>query len=150
MFPTCILLLVLTDAAAAKGISDKELQHVKQLLDVYQAESAIVHGSITSIGSSGGSSGSHSCLQQQGPAATVAAAARAGEDEPEGSWAGELYEKDEVRGVERSYLKFSKRVARQPQQCARCVLKTRHCCSIITSDLPGSEAAATDIAAVAF
>eukprot|EP00775_Hariotina_reticulata_P010797 gene10797-10953_t len=29
------------------------------------------------------------------------------------------YEKDEVRGMERSYLKFSKRLARQPQQCAR-------------------------------
>lgn len=37
------------------------------------------------------------------------------------SWAGEQYEEDHLRGVEGSYLKFAKRLARQPDQCARCV-----------------------------
>lgn len=49
----------------------------------------------------------------------AAADAAAGSTEDGASWAGETYEKDEIRGVERGYLKFSKRVARQPEQCAR-------------------------------
>ncbi|EFJ42432.1 hypothetical protein VOLCADRAFT_97543 [Volvox carteri f. nagariensis] len=36
-----------------------------------------------------------------------------------GSWAGEEYEEDHVRGVQGAYLKYAARLARQPDQCAR-------------------------------
>ncbi|GLC43497.1 hypothetical protein PLESTM_001479600 [Pleodorina starrii] len=35
------------------------------------------------------------------------------------SWAGEEYEEDHVRGVQGAYLKYSARLTRQPDQCAR-------------------------------
>jgi hypothetical protein len=57
-------------------------------------------------------------------ASAADAAAAAGGGEEGGSWAGEGYEEDQLRGVERGYLKFSKRLARQPQQLARLVLAT--------------------------
>ncbi len=35
-------------------------------------------------------------------------------------WTGEEYEEDSVRGVQPSYLKFSKRLLQRPEQCVRC------------------------------
>jgi hypothetical protein len=37
----------------------------------------------------------------------------------EGGWEPEQYEEDKVRGVESAYLRFSQRLERQPDQCAR-------------------------------
>lgn len=34
-------------------------------------------------------------------------------------WVGEEYEEDNVRGVQPSYLKFSKRLLQRPEQCVR-------------------------------
>lgn len=36
------------------------------------------------------------------------------------SWAGEEYEEESARGVHPSYLKFSRRLLRRPEQCVRC------------------------------
>lgn len=45
----------------------------------------------------------------------------AGDDASQMSWAGEEYEAGSVRGVQPSYLKFSKRLRQHPDQCVRCV-----------------------------
>jgi hypothetical protein len=64
---------------------------------------------------------------RRGGASTAEAAASAepsgGDDGGEGeSWAGEQYERASVRGVDRAYLKFQKRLRRCPEQCLRCVV----------------------------
>uniref|UniRef100_A0A383VRP2 Programmed cell death protein 2 C-terminal domain-containing protein n=1 Tax=Tetradesmus obliquus TaxID=3088 RepID=A0A383VRP2_TETOB len=101
--------------AGAKSISSKELQHVQQLLAAYEAAEAAA-GTTSSTGTSAAPGTSRQ--QQQAAAAASSADAAAAADEG-GSWAGEGYEEDQARGVERGYLKFAKRLARQPKQCAR-------------------------------
>ena len=65
---------------------------------------------------------------RRGGTSTAESAAAAGEpgggdDGGEGeSWAGEQYERASVRGVDRAYLKFQKRLRRCPDQCLRCAL----------------------------
>ena len=48
-----------------------------------------------------------------------------GDSEAE-NWAGEQYERASVRGVDRAYLKFQKRLRRCPEQCLRRVFDPRH------------------------
>jgi hypothetical protein len=104
------------DEAAAKSISSKELQYVQQLMAEYEAAEA---ATTTGTGATASSSRQAQQQQQHAAAATAAAASDAAGDGEGGSWVGEGYEEDQLRGVERGYLKFSKRLARQPQQCAR-------------------------------
>jgi len=107
--------------ASSKAISTKELQHVQELLTAYEA----ADNNPAPTGSNASSSTGNTSSSSAQPAATAAAAAGASTAEAEGeagaSWAGEEYEPDNVRCMQRSYLKFMKRLARQPQQCARWV-----------------------------
>ncbi|GFR42684.1 hypothetical protein Agub_g3495 [Astrephomene gubernaculifera] len=71
-------------------------------------------------GGSGGSDG-HMSEEEEGAEGDDAGMSAGGDDagsEP-GSWAGEEYEEDHVRGVHGAYLKYAARLARQPDQCAR-------------------------------
>ncbi|GAB4818916.1 hypothetical protein N2152v2_005962 [Parachlorella kessleri] len=114
-------------AAAGKQLAKQEREHLQQLLLQYQQESGqeLVDGS--SNVSSSSSAGS-----QAGAAAAAAAAAGACLPSIEGtsdSWGGEGYEQDAVLhapdkarqggGVKPAYLKFTKRLAACPDQCAR-------------------------------
>jgi len=61
---------------------------------------------------------------RHGGAGTAAAPGGDGDDDGSGggeaeSWAGEQYERASVRGVDRAYLKFQKRLRRCPEQCLR-------------------------------
>lgn len=47
------------------------------------------------------------------------AGGQASAQDPERGWAPEEYEEDRVRGVVPAYLKFSQRLQRRPDQCAR-------------------------------
>jgi hypothetical protein len=49
-----------------------------------------------------------------------AAGGEEGDDTAGESWGGEAYERVTVRGVDRAYLKFQKRLRRCPAQCVRC------------------------------
>lgn len=116
-------MLPIADAASSKAISSKELQHVQELLTAYEAADNIPAPTGSTSSSSSAGNASSSSAQ---PAATAAAAAAGAsnadaEGEAGASWAGEEYEPDNVRCMQRSYLKFMKRLARQPQQCARWV-----------------------------
>jgi hypothetical protein len=88
---------------------NKELQHVQQLLAAYEAAQGA--GASTAAAAAANSS------TQKPPRA--AAADGDGDGEGGASWAGEEYEPDSVQCMLRSYLKFMKRLGRQPQQCAR-------------------------------
>lgn len=93
---------------------------MRQLLAAYEA----AEGANAPVAAAGSNAGSN----QRPPAVAAAAAAAAasgGEADAEAgaSWAGEEYEPDAVQCMQRSYLKFMKRIARQPQQCARCAEK---------------------------
>lgn len=119
-----LMVLHAADESATRAISNKELQHVQQLLSHYEqqesaaAAAAANSGSTTSTTSTASNS-SKSAAAANTSSATTAASAAGSSSEDAVSWAGEEYEKDYLRGVERGYLKFSKRLARQPEQCAR-------------------------------
>lgn len=111
------ILLPVTGEAAAKAISNKEFQHLQQLITEYEAQESVTAAGTSAATTNQTSSSSSS--KSATAASSSAAPAAAGSSEDGVSWAGEVYEKDELRGVERGYLKFSKRLARQPEQCAR-------------------------------
>lgn len=102
-----------------------ELAHVKGLLQRYQEQ----EDEEAAAGS--GSSFAPSQHPSRGASKPRAGGANSdsdgdGEDDNGGEagaseWAKEDYEKDAVRGVEASYLQFSKRLLRSPQQCVRWV-----------------------------
>jgi hypothetical protein len=102
-----IWLLCHADGASSKALPNKELQHVQQLLAAYEAAQGA--GASTAAATANGNT-------QKPPAA---AADVDGVGEGGASWAAEEYEPDNVQCMQRSYLKFMKRIARQPQQCAR-------------------------------
>ncbi|KAI8464747.1 MAG: programmed cell death protein 2 [Monoraphidium minutum] len=100
---------------AGAAIPEREMQHVRQLLASYQAAAA---------------PGDDPTAAAPAPAPAPPPAGRPGKggkggggggDEDGGpeAWAGEGYEPTTLRGVVRSYVKFSKRVERQPLQVAR-------------------------------
>lgn len=99
---------------ADAGIPERELQHARRLLAEYQQAPAAGGDADELSGSGGGTS--------QGRRAGGGGGGACGKDEDGGgaeAWGGEGYEPTQLRGVVRSYVKFSKRVARQPMQCAR-------------------------------
>lgn len=94
------------------AVPERELQHVRQLLSSYQAAADDISGAPAAP----------ALAVAQTPATSKGGGGGKGAREEEGgpeSWAGEGYEPDQMRGVVRSYVKFSKRVNRQPQQCVR-------------------------------
>ncbi|GBF91672.1 hypothetical protein Rsub_03976 [Raphidocelis subcapitata] len=99
------------------SVPERELRHARELLARYQAEAEAGGGAPAAApaGAAPSGSGRHKAAAGGGGGGGGA------RDEGEGpeSWAGEGYEPTEMRGVVRSYVKFSKRVARQPLQCAR-------------------------------
>lgn len=126
----------------------RELQHVQQLLQHYQAQAnndtcddqddgspasnCTASGASTNPAAASGNDSTSKLRSQSGPSAATSNAKPAGISKANASsdwvnesstaaesWAGEAYEKDEIRGVDRSYVKFSKRLARCPQQCVR-------------------------------
>lgn len=106
---------------------------MRQLLAAYEAAEG-ADAPAAAAGSNAGSS-------QRPPAVAAAVAAAAGggggdaDAEAGASWAGEEYEPDAVQCMQRSYLKFMKRIARQPQQCARCE-EERQVASTHAVDIP--------------
>jgi hypothetical protein len=108
------------DAGGIKTIPNKELQHVQQLLAAYEATEGAPAAAATT--NSATATTSSSSTQRSAVAAAAAAAGSADGAEGDGgvSWAGEEYEPDRVQCMQGSYLKFMKRLGRQPQQCARC------------------------------
>jgi len=80
--------------------------HIAALLAAYRAEEGAVPegGEGDAVGGGGGA-----CTP--GPSDEKAAAGM--------SWAGEAYEPDAAPGVDAAYLRFSRRIARQPAQVAR-------------------------------
>lgn len=91
---------------------------MQQLLQAYEATEgacAAASASATAAATGNGSSSERPVR----PAAAAAGSADGAEGDGGVSWAGEEYEPDSVQCMQRSYLKFMKRLARQPQQCAR-------------------------------
>lgn len=105
--------------STVKGISRQELQHVQQLLAAYKASEGPAAAAAAAAASSSQSSQAAAAAAAAAPAAAGGGAAADAEGEGGASWAGEEYEPDSVSCMQRSYLKFMKRIARQPQQCAR-------------------------------
>jgi hypothetical protein len=116
-------------------VPDKELQHARQLLAKYQAAfpeddapaaagkpARSASGSKGGGGTAGGGSGSSKGDEEAGPE----------------SWAGEGYEPTQLRGVVQSYVKFSKRAARQQLQCARCAGGAAGACHRPPPEPPGA------------
>ncbi|KAF8065777.1 PED1 [Scenedesmus sp. PABB004] len=101
------------DVGGSAPLSGAELAHVQELLAAYRAAEAAA---------AGGAGSSAAAAAPAAPAPGGAAGAGGGEGGGEEAWGGEGYEKPELRGVERGYLKFSRRLARRPQQCARYAL----------------------------
>jgi hypothetical protein len=99
--PFCCVFTGLTGTGKS-SVPQHERAHIQQLLAAYQAGSTEQPEVTTSHASSSG----------RGSKGVEDAC------EPE-VWAGEAYEEDQVRGVVPSYMKFSKRLAKQPAQCAR-------------------------------
>lgn len=93
-------------AGGAKAMSKAELAHVQELLRQY--EQGEEQGSTGGTASAAGTSGASQPADAGGEKAMS-----------EESWAPEEYEEGEVRGVQGSYLKFSERLQRRPDQCVR-------------------------------
>jgi hypothetical protein len=95
-------------------VPERELQHARQLLARYQAAAEDAGAGAPSAAPPPGA-------RAGGGSGGKGGGGKAGGDEggPE-AWAGEGYEPTRLRGVVRSYVKFSKRLARAPRQCARC------------------------------
>ncbi|MEW5299896.1 MAG: hypothetical protein WDW36_002866 [Sanguina aurantia] len=104
-----------------------ELAHVKGLLQRYQEQED--EESAAAVAPHAPSQRT-AVATRNAPSAATQAGGGDGDSDGEGEgkdgggeggleWAKEDYEKDAVRGVEASYLQFSKRLLRSPQQCVR-------------------------------
>jgi hypothetical protein len=108
------------DGRGSKTIPNKELQHVQQLLAAYEATEGASAAAVTNTAAASSSSSQKSAIAAAAAAAAAAAGTADGAEGDGGvSWAGEEYEPDRVQCMQGSYLKFMKRLGRQPQQCAR-------------------------------
>jgi hypothetical protein len=106
-------------------VPEREMQHARQLLASYHA-AADDQGAPTALLSSmsAGTPEAAGAAAGSGGRASGGRGSKGGvggeDDGGAESWAGEGYEPTQLRGVVRSYVKFSKRVERQPLQCVRC------------------------------
>jgi len=97
------------------GISEAEQAHIRSLLLRYQQEGAT---DLLSLNPSGNGTGGTSGGADHNSGATMEVEEEGGSEGSAG-WVGEEYEEDSVRGVQPSYLKFSKRLLQRPEQCVR-------------------------------
>ncbi|KAF5832243.1 programmed cell death protein 2 [Dunaliella salina] len=98
------------------SIKEAEQAHIKSLLLDYQQEGAT--DLLSPSGAAGNGMGGISGCTDHSRGATMEVEEEGGSEGSAG-WVGEEYEEDSVRGVQPSYLKFSKRLLQRPEQCVR-------------------------------